>query len=205
MMKKWCITTVLALSLGLTACVPLIVAGGVAVGLWVGSDPRKSDVIQSDHDLGWQLNEQILARYKEDDVHVNINVYNGQVLLTGEVPSEAARRDVDAMARQQKIKAREVINELVVGEPSSASARLVDSRISSQVKSSILTNSRITSGSVHIMVTTERRVVYLMGLTKPSQIDRAANAAARVGGVERVVKLVEYLPEGPQDRPVETR
>ena len=47
--------------------------------------------------------------------------------------------------------------------------------------------------ATHVKVVTESGVVYLMGLLKQSEAEEAAEIARRVGGVQRVVKVMEYL------------
>ena len=44
-------------------------------------------------------------------------------------------------------------------------------------------------------VVTEQGVVYLMGLLTSGEANRAAQVASRVGGVQKVVTLVELLSE----------
>jgi len=41
---------------------------------------------------------------------------------------------------------------------------------------------------------TERATVYLMGIVRRDEGDAAANIAATTSGVQRVVKVFEYLP-----------
>lgn len=182
----------------LSACVPLVFVGGAAMGLWVGSDPRRPEVIKADFDLDAQLEAKIIDTYKER-AHVNVSVYNDLVLLTGEVPDEAAKEQVGLFAGQMKQKPRKVYNEVVVALPSSGMNRLNDSQISARVKTAVLAEAG-DSSAVHILVVTERQVVYLMGVSKPEIIERAARAASRVNGVKQVVKLVEIEPDGPADK-----
>ena len=47
--------------------------------------------------------------------------------------------------------------------------------------------------ATHVKVVTDRGVVYLMGLVRRSEIDAAAQIASTTKGVERVVKVVEYI------------
>jgi osmotically-inducible protein OsmY len=152
-------------------------------------------MIKQDFDLGAQLSERIVDTYKER-AHVNVNVFNDLVLLTGEVPDEAARQQVEQFAQQMRQRPRNVYNELVVALPSSTSARLNDSQISARVKTAVLAEAGDAS-AVHLMIVTERQVVYLMGIAKPSVTERAAKAASRVSGVKQVVKLVEVEPARP--------
>lgn len=182
----------------LSACVPLVFVGGAAVGLWVGSDPRRPEVIKADFDLDAQLEAKISDTYKER-AHVNVSVFNDVVLLAGEVPDEAAKQQVEQFAGQMKHKPRKIYNEVVVALPSSGMNRLNDSQIGARVKTAVLAEAGDTS-AVHILVVTERQVVYLMGVSKPDIIERAARAASRVSGVKQVVKLVEIEPDGPADK-----
>lgn len=182
----------------LSACVPLVFVGGAAVGMWIGSDPRKPEIIKTDFDLGAQIDAKISETYKER-AHVNVHVFNDLVLLTGEVPDAAARQQVEQFAWQMPRKPRKVYNETIVAVPSSAMNRLNDSQISARVKTAVLAEAGDAT-AVHIMITTERSVVYLMGISKPAIIERAALAASKVSGVTQVVKLVEVEPDGPADK-----
>jgi len=193
---KKLITALVAASC-LSACVPIIFVGGAAMGMWVGSDPRRPDVIKSDFDLDAQLEAKIIDTYKER-AHVNVHVFNDVVLLTGEVPDQAAKQQIEQFAGQMNKKPRMVYNEVVIALPSSTSNKFNDSQITTRVKTAVLAEAG-DSSAVHIMVTTERQVVYLMGVSKPGIIDRAAAAASKVGGVKQVVKLVEIEPDGPAD------
>lgn len=195
-MKKL-IAALVAVS-SLAACVPLVFVGGAAVGLWVGSDPRKPEIIKTDFDLDAQIEARISETYKER-AHVNVSVFNDLVLLTGEVPDAVTRQQVEQFAWQQPRKPRKVYNETVLAVPSSTTDRLNDSQLSARVKTAVLAESGDAT-AVHIMVVTERQVVYLMGIAKPAIIERAAAAASKVNGVRQVVKLVEIEPDGPADK-----
>ena len=94
---------------------------------------------------------------------------------------------------------RRVYNELVVGPVSSVSQRLNDTQLSARVKTAVVGEIG-DLGSVHLMVVTERQVVYLLGISKPDIVDRAARAASLVNGVQQVVKMAEFQPSGPADK-----
>lgn len=181
----------------LTACVPLVFVGGAAVGMWIGSDPRRPETIKTDFDMDAQLEARISETYKER-AHVNVNVFNDLVLLTGEVPDAKARQQIEQFAWELARKPRKVYNETVVAAPSASMDRLNDSQISARVKTAVLAEAGDAT-AVHILVTTERQVVYLMGIAKVDLIERAAVAASKVNGVRQVVKLVEVGPTGPAD------
>ncbi|WP_051279034.1 BON domain-containing protein [Chitinilyticum aquatile] len=191
MLRRSLLTAAAVCSIGLTGCVPLLVAGGVAVGAWIGSDPRKTTLIESDTNSAATISASIIDTFKEK-VHVNVTVYNGVALLTGEVPDAAAQARVAELARADR-RIRQVFNETVIAPNSSAADRLNDSQLTTRVKTAILTGGN-DMASVHILVVTERKVVYLMGLSSPAMASKAADLASRVSGVQQVVKLVEHLP-----------
>lgn len=126
----------------------------------------------------------------ENSSRIVIQSYNGLVLLAGQVP----RSELSALAEQtirdvQRVK--HVHNELTVGAPISLLARNSDSLITTNAKTRLLADNNIPGR--RISVTTEAGVVYLMGLVHRAEADRAVQAVQQVGGVQRIVKLFEYI------------
>lgn len=187
-MKRVVVVSALVLSMGLTACVPLVLVGGVAVGAWIGSDPRKTVMIKDDTDLGANISAKIIDQWKEL-AHVNVDTFSGIVLLTGELPSVEAQQKATEIAKSFP-HTRKVHNETVVAPTSSAMDRLNDSQLTSRVKSAVLLEVK-DGASVHVQVVTERGVVYLLGLATPEIANQIAHVAASVSGVKQVVKLIE--------------
>jgi osmotically-inducible protein OsmY len=196
--KKMLAAAGAAVMIGLQGCVPLVFAGGAALGVLIGTDPRPAETIKGDVDLGNRIGANINDTWK-DQVHVNVNIFNGNVLLTGEVPDADAHNRVQQIAQSQP-GVRRVYNATVVGPVSSTTDRLNDTQLTTRVKTSIISQSGSDSAGLHLVVVTERKVVYLLGIAKPDVADRAAKAASEVSGVEHVVKLVENQPAGPADR-----
>ncbi|WP_187359959.1 BON domain-containing protein [Chitinolyticbacter meiyuanensis] len=190
-MKKPLLITTLVTALGLTACVPAVFVAGAAVGALVGSDPRPTQTQTSDMKIAAEISARIIDAYKER-AHVNVNVFNGRVLLTGEVPDDAARQNAAQLASSYP-GAKVVHNETVVAPPSPATDRLNDTQITARVKTAILTDAG-DAQAIHFVVTTERKVVYLMGQSSSSLADVAARAASYISGVERVVKYIDIKP-----------
>ncbi|MBM3116088.1 BON domain-containing protein [Jeongeupia naejangsanensis] len=196
MKKSRIVAVALVASLSLSACVPIVIAGAAAVGAMVGSDPRRAETIKTDFDISARISAKILDAYK-DTAHVNVNAYNGIVLLTGEVPNEAAKQKLTELARTEP-GLRKLYNETVVAPVSGSTDRLNDTQLTARVKTAVWTESS-DSGALHLMVVTERKVVYLMGITRPDIVDQAARSASMVDGVAQVVKLAEANPVGPAD------
>ena len=177
---------------GLTACVPLVVGGAAAAGVGMVATDRRSS--------GAQVDDQAIelrggARVREianDNMYVSITSFNRQVLLTGTVGSEADKRRVEDVVRRVD-NVRSVVNELVVGPPSTFQERSNDTFITGKVKASLLDAKDIFANSFKVV--TERGTVYLMGIATRRETDRATDIARGVAGVQKVVRVVEIISE----------
>lgn len=186
------IAATLSLATGATllnGCIPLVI-GGAVVTAQVATDRRTTGAQLDDEFIEDKAIAQISDRLKSD-IHVNVTSYNGIALLTGEAPTEASKNEVAQVVRSMP-KVRIVQNELVVGPTSSFSARTNDTVTTSKVKSRFVEAYNKFQIN-HVKVVTERNVVYLMGIVKRDEGDAAAEIARTTSGVERVVKVFEYI------------
>ncbi|WP_346832518.1 BON domain-containing protein [Pseudomonas abietaniphila] len=126
----------------------------------------------------------------DNNSHIVVTSFNGVVLLAGQTP----RADLKQLAEQtasQVQKVKKVNNELQVIAPSSILARSNDAWLTSKIKTEMLTDSAI-PGS-RIKVVTENGIVYLLGLLTQAEATRATNLVQGVSGVQKIVKLFEYI------------
>ena len=123
-------------------------------------------------------------------VHVNATSFNGFVLLTGETPGDSLRTRVTEIARNTS-SVRAVQNEIVLMAPSSLMARASDTLVTGRVKIALLQDKELEAAKIKVV--TERGTVYLMGLLRQDEANRATEIARRVGGVQSVVKVIEYI------------
>ncbi len=178
-------------TLALSACAPLIV-GGAAVGSALMATDRRTS--------GTQVEDQAIElkagpRIKEaigDKGHVNVTSYNRMVLITGEVPAEADRSAVE-QALQRIENVRSTVNELAVSGNSSLTSRSSDTIITSKVKATYVDAKDLQANAFKVV--TERGVVYLMGRVTEREAGRAADLAAGVSGVMKVVRVFEVVSE----------
>ena len=126
----------------------------------------------------------------ESEGRIVATSYNGVVLRAGQVPrGDLIARAGEAAKQVQRVKV--VHNELTAGPRLSLLARNQDGLITANLKTRLLTDGAI-PGS-RIKVVTEAGVVYLMGLVTHHEADLAVQQAQQIGGVQRIVKLFEYL------------
>jgi osmotically-inducible protein OsmY len=171
----------------LQACFPLAVTGVGAAAL-VASDRRTTGMYVEDENIEWK----ILARVKDDfpGAHINATSFNRRVLLTGEAPAEPVRKQIEEAVRAIP-SVREVVNEMQVAGASSITSRGNDAIITSNVKARMVNNRKFSP--THVKVVTEAGVVYLMGIVTPEEGEAAVEVARTTSGVNRVVKVFEYL------------
>ncbi|WP_078085704.1 BON domain-containing protein [Microbulbifer mangrovi] len=122
--------------------------------------------------------------------NIDVTSFNGVVLLTGQVSSNELRNLAGGTA-QQVHSVRQVYNEIQVRGTTSVLARTSDTWLTTKVKSVLMTDKEIDSGRIKVI--TENGVVYLMGLLTRHEAENAAEKARTVGGVQKVVKAVEYI------------
>ena len=80
-------------------------------------------------------------------------------------------------------------------DPSSMTTRLSDSMLATKVRSAIIGNSRISLNQMK--VTVDRGIVYLMGLVTREEAKLAAQTAAEVSGVQKIVTC--FTVESPEE------
>lgn len=191
----------LALTLlsSLTGCAGLIMGGataGVATGAAMAHDRRTVGTIVEDQAIELKAydalsQDQELAQRG----HLNVTSYNNVVLLSGEVPTPALRkRAEDIVSGIDKV--RHVHNELAVAPPSSLASRSSDTWITTKVKTALLQVDGIQDfDPTRVKVVTERGIVYLLGLLRPREAEAVTRTVRRVSGVQKVVKLFEYIDQ----------
>ena len=122
--------------------------------------------------------------------HVNVVSYDGIVLLTGQVEDQALR-DLAQASIENIRKIRKIHNEIQVVGTISLVARGNDNWIQTKVKAKFIADGDVDASRIKVFV--EDGTVYLMGLVPRTHADAAASAARNVFGVQRVVKVFDYV------------
>lgn len=152
---------------------------------------RSNDVEAIDSTIENQAERAIeRADARLGDARIRVHSYNGALLLVGQVPSEELRSKAGDVAKGLR-GVEKVHNELTIAARIPASQRLNDTWLTTNVISHLATNERIDSSK--LKVTTENASVYLMGMVTREEADRIVNAASAVGGIQRIVKVFDYI------------
>lgn len=179
-----------ALLASLSGCVALV-AGGAISGTLAASDRRTFGAQTEDQSI--QVKSRLRLNNTIGDAgHININSFNRRVLLTGEVPDEAAKATAEREVRAVE-GVISVINELEVAGLASYTSRSSDTLITTKVKASLVDTKDISANSYQVV--TERGVVFLQGRVTQREGTIGADVARGVSGVTKVVKVFEYITE----------
>ena len=149
----------LLLAGALSGCAAVVV-GGAAVGTaMVVSDRRSSGMQLDDETIEYRATGR-LAEAFGDRAHINITSYNRQVLMTGEVPNDAARQQAEQIVSRVD-NVRGIVNELGVMAPTSLTQQFNDTFITGKVRASFVDASDLQANAFRVV--TERGTVYLLG------------------------------------------
>jgi osmotically-inducible protein OsmY len=189
-MKKAPLLAILALSFAVAGCSNVVTA----------SRDKPIDDNRGTRTLGSTVDDALIETKASVNIakanpdlassHIVVVSYNGVVLIAGQTP----RADLKAQAEQavrsvQRVKT--VHNELQVTGNSSLLARSNDSWLTTRIKTQMFADEDI-PGS-RIKVVTENGIVYLLGLVTQQEAAHAVQLIQSVSGVQRIVKLFEYI------------
>jgi osmotically-inducible protein OsmY len=175
----------------LSACAPLLVGGAVLGGTLVATDRRTSGAQLEDEGIELRAANRLREAFLER-VHINATSYNRQVLLTGEVPSEADKqRAQEIVGRVENV--RSIVNELAVLGNATLTSRSSDALVTGRVKASMVDAKDLYANAFKVV--TERGTTYLMGRVTQREATRATEIARSTPGVQRVVRVFEIISE----------
>ncbi|MFZ5560625.1 MAG: BON domain-containing protein [Pseudomonadota bacterium] len=191
--------TLLASALMMASCSSLIATA-------TGPEPIGQE--QGSRTLSKRLEDGSIERtaeinmYKADpkfrEANVNVISFYGSVLLAGQIPSEELKAVAENIVRQIA-EVKQVHNELKVGPSSYYLERSRDGFISTRIRTALTLDESYPASRTKIF--TVGGTVYLLGRLTSSEADRAVELIKNVSGVQKIIKLVDYLPAPAAPRP----
>ena len=184
--------TLLALLVAVTVsgCGIVVATTAVVIAVDVARDRRGASVYWDDNKMEFDIRGSISGQKEIQNENVSVTVFNGIVLLTGEVPDQ---RDIDKILDLAKAHkgSQQVVNRLELAGKTNLTSRANDGWITTQVKTAMATSG--TLDPTRVKVVTERANVYLMGLVTRAEAEAAVKVTRSVPGVVRVIKVFEYI------------
>ena len=183
-----------ALLLQLVACIAvpaLMVGGGMGMGAMLATDRRTPGAVIEDRGI----ETKSALRIREalgDAVHVNVSSYNRLALITGEVPDEKRKAQVEKIVLGVE-NVQKTVNEIAIMENTSTTARVSDGILSSRIRAALIDEKTLVANA--FKVSTERGVVYIQGRATAREIALMTDIVSGLDGVTRVVRMVDVLSE----------
>lgn len=183
------ISFALASAMLMSACAPVVVGGAAATTAVVASDRRTTGEQLDDKTIQLKAGSETSVLFGNKARIVPVS-YAGNVLLLGDVPTEADKQKA-AAAVETIEPVQKVYNQLRVGDITPLSVRTNDTWLTTKVTTALINTEGVPTRT--IVITTERGKVYLMGKVTATEAERAAKAAAHVNGVNQVVTLFDII------------
>jgi len=184
------LTLISLIPLLLSGCAVAVV-GAAGTTATVAHDRRTTGTFIEDQSIELKAVKSFFSDKEiNDSSHINVTSYNTVVLITGETPGEDIRQRIVNVVRNIP-KVTHVYDELTIAAPSSWTSRGSDSLITSKVKTKLLLLKNL--DGTRVKVVTEKGVVYLMGILTRAESDDATRETQQTGGVQKVVKLFQYV------------
>jgi len=172
------------------ACTPASTAIGASAKAGIAlAEERPIKTLINDTAIMVEVNTRLLsASFKELFLTVNTIVFEGRVLLTGWVATNALRDQANEIVWTID-GVREVLNELNVGEGDSIADTARDKLITASLRSKILGDQNISG--INYKIDTHDRVIYLIGVARTQ--DERDLVIAHAREVRYVRELVNYV------------
>jgi osmotically-inducible protein OsmY len=180
----------------LAGCSPAGVAVGAGAGAGVAAaQERGFKGAMNDTRIRLDINHLWFQESTTLYSKVNLQVQEGRVLLTGNVPDPQTRLNAVRLAWQVN-GVREVINEIEVNDTSSIMDAARDEWIATKVKTKLLVDREI--DAINYSIETVNQTVYLMGVAQDqAELDRVIAHVKDTAYVRRVVDYVR-LKDDPE-------
>jgi osmotically-inducible protein OsmY len=201
----------LVASLSLIAVLPIVTGCATAI---VGAAGATAVTATQERSFGEALDDAAVSNEVKSKLvahggmnEVDVEVAAGVVLLSGRVWTPELRVKAESLAWSVR-RAHDVANEIRVEAPGGFFANASDELISTRVRARLLGSSTVQANNFN--VETYGGTVYLLGIARSAaELEKAAEEASLVGGVNQVVsyvrlrndrgEVVPYTPSEPAD------
>lgn len=183
---------ILTISASFTGCASLIASS-------TGSKPIGA--AEGERTLSQRIEDSSIANTAEINLHklnpdiknanVNIISFYGSVLLTGQVANAEQKAQAEKIVRDIA-EVKSIHNELTIGASSFYMDRMSDGIISTKIRSRFMLEKGFDSSRTKVF--TVGGCVYLMGKLHQDEAYLAVDIIKKVSGVQKIVKLIDYLP-----------
>ncbi len=166
---------------------PMLALATLGAFVALGACASSRNLDQSFQDLSGnaELKGVLFADRTHDYGDIDITLFEGRLMLTGTMRSDAGRAKLIENAWKAD-NVTEVIDEIIVGDNTSFGQGFEDGRIDKVLRARLIADGDVSSAEYKIAVS--KAVVYLLGVARgPAELDKALELARSIAGVEEVV------------------
>lgn len=157
-------------------------------------DRRTNDIALKDEELEIKTRDEL---NNDPDIphqsHINVNAFNGTLLLTGQTPETGIHDKITAKVSLIP-NVKRVLDEIDIAPETHPASHYNDGVITNRIRTELDTI-QIPPGfkSQNIKIFTENGHVYLMGIVYREEADIVTKVTQQVPGVREITKLFDYL------------
>ncbi len=175
----------------LSSCVSVVAVGAAGTAAASTSDRRTLGAQIDDKTTNARVGNAInTIPLIEEQADININVYNGQVLLTGQaLTSDLISKAEAAAASVQNV--LKVHNQIRLGEPIPTTSTVNDIWLATKIRTLMTADESVPLLKLDLVV--EDSEVFIMGKLTKQEASAAVNLVRNVDGVARVIRVMELI------------
>ena len=181
---------IICTSIILQSCAAFLIAG--AASGYIIYDDRSIHGLEKDGRIFHVVHTRYVRDKELVHAHLDVTSFKQVVLLTGQCTMASQRALAEKVARNAP-NVRKIYNEITIENPTGTWRRTQDTAITSNVRTHMFAKKGLESGAIQIV--TENGIVYLMGDVTHQQADLAVNVTREIRGVNKVVKVFQYLDD----------
>lgn len=188
----------------IAACDPvsLAIGAGATTGI-AAHQERGIKGVARDTAIEARIFKAWVQKDKAMTAHMSIEVYESRALLTGIAKTEEERADAVSLA-WKAAGVEDVMNEIIVGEPSGLGEMARDASITAELKSRLTFDGDVLA--VNYAIETVRGAVFLLGIAQSqAELDKVIATARNISYVKRVVSYVRIKTPEEFDKEAEKK
>lgn len=187
-MRIFALLFVVAAAASVSGCMTAAIGTAASVGVYAMQDRTIGEGID-DATASNRIKMRLMAADSAAFAEVDVEVANGTLLLSGAAPTAEHRQAAETIARGAA-SVHNVYNEIFVGQRSGFVRSAQDEFITAQIRTRLTASPSVRA--INMNIETFHGNVYLMGTARTEhELQRAAEIASIVPGVQRVVSFVQ--------------
>lgn len=175
----------------LSACVSVVAVGAAGTAAVSAGDRRTVGTQIDDKTTEARVNSSLTGLVNiQDNAAISVNVYNGQVLLTGQA-SQQSIIDNASKAASRVAHVNKVHNQIRIGQPIAATSTMNDVWLATKIRTLMTADENVPILKLDLIV--EDSEVFIMGRLTKQEATAAVEIARNVEGVAKVIRVMELV------------